>query len=138
MKYEIYVIEYGVEKSTKKIVRAVERAVELCAVFSDMDAGPGNPSSYKEVQKNTRGLNMSCFVCRPEVFKSVTKVCFQYGLRQPNRTEYPLLQPELDAFTVKVAELNAKNVSIRYEEDAQAEVEGFTDIPLEKIKVQDF
>ena len=80
---------------------------------------------------------MSCFVCRPEVFKSVTKVCFQYGLRQPNRTEYPLLQTELDAFTVKVAELNAKNVSIRYEEDAQAEVEGFTDIPLEKITVQD-
>jgi hypothetical protein len=58
-------------------------------------------------------------------------------LRQPKRTEYPLLQTELDAFTVKVAELNAKNVSIRYEEDAQAEVEGFTDIPLEKITVQD-
>lgn len=80
---------------------------------------------------------MSCFVCRPETFKSVAKVCFQYGLRQPNRTEYPLLQTELDAFTVKVAELNAKNVSIRYEEDAQAEIEGFTDIPLEKITVQD-
>lgn len=81
---------------------------------------------------------MSCFVCRPEVFKSVTKVCFQYGLRQPKRTEYPLLQTELDAFTVKVAELNAKNFSIRYEEDAQAEVETFgEEIPLGKITVQD-
>lgn len=81
---------------------------------------------------------MSCFVCRPEVFKSVAKVCFQYGLRQPNRTEYPLLQTGLDAFTVKVAELNAKNVSIRYKEDAQAEVETFgEEIPLEKITVQD-
>lgn len=81
---------------------------------------------------------MSCFVCRPEVFKSVAKVCFQYGLRQPNRTEYPLLQTELDAFTVKVAELNAKNVSIRYKEDAQAEVELFgEEIPLGEITVQD-
>lgn len=54
-RYEIYVIENGVEKSTKKIVRTVERAEELCAVYSDMDAGTGNTYTYKEVQKNTRG-----------------------------------------------------------------------------------
>ena len=54
-RYEIYVIENGVEKSTKKIVRTVERAEELCAVYSDIDAGTGNTYTYKEVQKNTRG-----------------------------------------------------------------------------------
>lgn len=54
-RYEIYVIENSVEKSTKKIVRTVERAEELCAVYSDMDAGTGNTYTYKEVQKNTRG-----------------------------------------------------------------------------------
>ena len=81
---------------------------------------------------------MSCFVCRPEVFKSVTKVCFQYGLRQTSRTEYPLLQSELDEFTKKIAELNARNVSIRYEEETSVEVELFgNDIPLEAITVQD-
>lgn len=81
---------------------------------------------------------MSCFICRPEIFKSVTKVCFQYGLRQPSRTEYPLLQSELDEFTKKVAELNARNVSIRYEEETSVEVELFgNDIPLEVITVQD-
>ena len=55
MKYEIFLIENGVEKSTKKIVRTVERAEELCAVYSDMDKGTGNTYTYKEVQKNTRG-----------------------------------------------------------------------------------
>lgn len=54
-RYEIYVIENGVEKSTKKIVQTVERAEELCAVYSDIDAGTGNTYTYKEVQKKTRG-----------------------------------------------------------------------------------
>lgn len=54
MKYEIYVIENGVEKSTKKIVRTVERAEELCAVYSDMDAGTGATYSYKEVHSKKK------------------------------------------------------------------------------------
>lgn len=51
MKYEIYVIKNGVEKSTKKIVGTVERAEELCAVYQDMDEGMGNTYFYKEVRK---------------------------------------------------------------------------------------
>lgn len=54
-RYEIYVIENGVEKSTKKIVRTVERAEELCAVYIDIDKGTGNTYTYKEVQKKNKG-----------------------------------------------------------------------------------
>lgn len=81
---------------------------------------------------------MSCFVCRPEVFKSVAKVCFQYGIRQISRGDYPLTIGDLDEFAKNVAELNCKNYAIRYkEQEVEAEVECFTDIPLEKITVQD-
>jgi hypothetical protein len=81
---------------------------------------------------------MSCFVCRPETFKSVAKVCFQYGIRQISRGDFPLTIGDLDEFAKKLAELNCKNYAIRYkEQEVEADVEGFTDIPLEKITVQD-
>ena len=81
---------------------------------------------------------MSCFVCRAEIFKSVAKVCFQYGIRQISRGDYPLTIGDLDDFAKKLAELNCKNVAIRYdEEQTEAEVEGFTDVPLMVIKKQE-
>lgn len=81
---------------------------------------------------------MSCFVCRAEIFKSVAKVCFQYGIRQISRGDYPLTIGDLDEFAKKVAELNCKNYAIRYDEqEVEADVEGFTDIPLEAISKQD-
>lgn len=81
---------------------------------------------------------MSCFVCRPEIFKSVAKVCFQYGIRQISRGDYPLTIGDLDEFAKKLAELNCKNYAIRYnEQEVEAEVECFTDIPLEAITKQD-
>jgi hypothetical protein len=81
---------------------------------------------------------MSCFVCRAEIFKSVAKVCFQYGIRQITRGDYPLTIGDLDEFAKKLAELNCKNVAIRYdEEQTEAEVEGFTDVPLMVIKKQE-
>ncbi len=81
---------------------------------------------------------MSCFVCIAEIFKSVTKVCFQYGIRQQGRGEYPLTLGELDEFVKKVAELNCKNYAIRYREsEVTADIEGFNDIPLEAITKQD-
>lgn len=81
---------------------------------------------------------MSCFVCRAEIFKSVAKVCFQYGIRQVSRGDYPLTIGELDEFAKKLAELNCKNYAIRYDEqEVEADVEGFTDVPLMVIKKQD-
>lgn len=47
MKYEIFVVVNGVEKSTNKKVRSVEQAEELCAIFTDMDNG--KTYTYKEV-----------------------------------------------------------------------------------------
>ena len=81
---------------------------------------------------------MSCFICDEQIFKSVAKVCFQYGIRQKERTNYPLTLEELNEFTKKVAELNCRNVATRYNEDEmEASVELFSDIPLESVTVQD-
>lgn len=48
MKYEIFVVENGVEESTKKIVGTVAKAEELCAVYHDID---GNTYIYKPLEK---------------------------------------------------------------------------------------
>ena len=81
---------------------------------------------------------MSCFVCNSDIFRSVAKVCFQYGLRQSERGEYPLILDEVNAFSKQVAELNCKNYAIRYDEaEVTAEVEILEDLPLEPITVQD-
>lgn len=81
---------------------------------------------------------MSCFVCRAEIFKSVAKVCFQYGIRQIERSQYPLTIGELDEFVKKVAELNCKNYAIRYkEQEVEADIEGFTEVPLLVITKQE-
>ena len=81
---------------------------------------------------------MSCFVCSPETFKSVAIVCFQYGIRQISRGDFPLTIGDLDEFGIKLAELNCKNYAIRYnEQKVEVVVKDFTDIPLEKITVQD-
>ena len=80
---------------------------------------------------------MSCFVCRPDIFKSVAKVCFHYGIRQISRGDYPVTVGDLDEFVKKLAELNCKNVSIRYKRDVETEVELFEEIPLETITKQD-
>lgn len=81
---------------------------------------------------------MSCFVCEPEVFKGVAKVCFQFGLRRSERGDYPLTLSEIDEFAKKVAELNCKNYAARYKEDeVSTDVEFFDDVPMEKITVHD-
>lgn len=81
---------------------------------------------------------MSCFICNKDIFKSVAKVCFQYGIRQEQRGDYPLTMGEIDDFIRKVAELNCKNYALRYEEaEVTADVEGFEDVPLDPITVQD-
>ena len=49
MKYEIFVTENGVERTTHKIVRSVNRAEELCAIYNDLDAGTGRTYSYKKI-----------------------------------------------------------------------------------------
>lgn len=46
--YEIFVIENGVEVSTKKIVGTVAQAEELCAEYRDID---GNEYIYKPLEK---------------------------------------------------------------------------------------
>ena len=48
MKYEIFVIENGIEESTKKIVGTVAKAEELCAIYSDVD---GKTYIYKPLEK---------------------------------------------------------------------------------------
>ena len=81
---------------------------------------------------------MSCFICDEPVFKSVAKVCFQFGIRQEERNDYPLTIKEINDFIDSIAELNCKNVAERYCEDVQtADVEFFDDVPLEAIDVQD-
>ena len=81
---------------------------------------------------------MSCFVCSDEIFKSVAKVCFHYGIRQEGRGDYPLTLSEVNDFSKKVAELNCKNFAIRYDEaEVTAEVEVLNELPLEPITVQD-
>ena len=46
--YEIFVVENGVEVSTKKIVKTVAQAEELCAEYRDID---GNEYIYKPLGK---------------------------------------------------------------------------------------
>lgn len=81
---------------------------------------------------------MSCFVCRPKIYKSVAKVCFQYGIRQEKRSCYPLTLKEVNDYVYGVAKLNNENVAVRYdEEEMEVEVEYFDDIPLDAITAQD-
>lgn len=81
---------------------------------------------------------MSCFVCHEETFKSVAKVCFLYGLRQEERSEYPLTLDELNSFVKKVAELNCRNYAVRYdEEEVETTVTLFNDIPSFELTPQD-
>lgn len=81
---------------------------------------------------------MSCFICDEKIFKSVAKVCFQYGIRQEERTAYPLTIKEVNDFIESIAELNCRNVAQRYREEQQkAYVEFFDEVPFEAINVQD-
>ena len=81
---------------------------------------------------------MSCFICNENIFKSVAKVCWNYGVRQVERSLYPLTLMEMNDFIDQIAELNCRNVAVRYREEQQeAEVEKFEELPLEAINVQD-
>ena len=82
---------------------------------------------------------MSCFVCDERIFQSVAKVCFMYGIRQEERTTYPLTIKETNDFIDRIAEFNCRNVAERYREKQQeAFVEYFDELPLDKrISVQD-
>ncbi len=48
MKYEILVIENGVEKSIMT-VKSEARAVELVAIYNDIDCGTGRTYSYRKI-----------------------------------------------------------------------------------------
>ena len=47
-RYEIYVIEDGIEITTNKKVKTVAQAEELCAIYSDID---GKTYIYKPLEK---------------------------------------------------------------------------------------
>lgn len=80
---------------------------------------------------------MSCFICNENIFKSVAKVCWNYGVRQVERSLYPLTLMEMNDFIDEIAELNCRNVAVRYcEEQQEPDVEKFDDIPFEPINVQ--
>lgn len=81
---------------------------------------------------------MSCFICKNETFKAVTKICWLYGLRQKERGEYPLTLEDMNNFLQKVAIVNCQNYSKRYHDtDVEIEVQLFTDIPSFEIVPQD-
>lgn len=82
---------------------------------------------------------MSCFICNPETFKSVAKTCFQYGLRLEESVEFPVSLEAVNDFMKRIARLNCTNFMFRYddEEEVEAEVELFDELPMGCITVQD-
>lgn len=80
---------------------------------------------------------MSCFICENNTFKTVTKICWLYGMRKSERSDFPLTLGDLDEFVKKVAAVNCKNYSLRYNEEAEVEVELFSDLPSFEIVPQD-
>ena len=85
---------------------------------------------------------MSCFICSDSVFRSVTKVCFYYGVLQValngERNGCPSTIDKCNEFMKKVAELNCRNVATRYKEEQQeVDVPLFENLPFEKITAQD-
>ena len=81
---------------------------------------------------------MSCFVCSDRIFKAVAKVCYYYGEVKIG-AGYPITLDELNEFIKKVAELNCKNVSDRYNESVEVSVEllSDSDLPFDVITKQD-
>ena len=80
---------------------------------------------------------MSCFICCGETFKRVAKVCYHYGV-DGKKDGCPVTLDECNEFAKKVAELNCRNVAIRYKKEQQeVDVPLFENLPLEKITAQD-
>ena len=79
---------------------------------------------------------MSCFVCKEEVFRSVAKVCYLYGKSHFN--DFPKDLAGVNKLIRDLAELNCRNVAIRYHEvQYQMELSDVKELSIEPITVQD-